>query len=102
MREVIVRSLAALKGLGNGSGHREVGFTDCNMYRYRVQLAVIGSFRDQWLDDFYFSDQPSAKVPGNIESALHRKLTLLHVATAEGDLKCPPGNRFEHLKGKYR
>ena len=57
MREVMVRTLDALKGLGNGSGHREVGFTDCNMYRYRVQLAVIGSFRDQWLDDFYFADQ---------------------------------------------
>jgi len=102
MREVMVRTLDALKGLRNGSGHREVGFTDCNMYRYRVHLAVIASFRDQWLDDFYFADQPSAKIPGNIESALHRKLTLLHVATAEDDLKCPPGNRFEHLKGKLK
>lgn len=77
-----------------------LGFIGCNMYRYRVQLAVIVSFRDQWLDDFYFADQPSVKIPGNIENALHRKLTLLHVATAEADLKCPPGNRFEHLKGR--
>lgn len=41
MREVMVKTLDALKGLRNGSGHREVGFTGCNMYRYRVHLAAI-------------------------------------------------------------
>ena len=41
MREVTVRALDALKGFRNGSGHREVGFMGCNMYRYRPQLAVI-------------------------------------------------------------
>jgi proteic killer suppression protein len=41
------------------------------------------------------SEQPAM----NIESVAMRKLVMLHAATVLGDLKQPPGNRLEALKG---
>lgn len=61
---------------------------------------MIKVFRDQWLDDYYFSGVKSAKIPKTIESALKRKLDIIHTANGEQDLRIPPANRFEHLSGK--
>jgi proteic killer suppression protein len=36
----------------------------------------------------------------NIEAVARRKLRQLQIATRLGDLKVPPGNRLEVLKGK--
>lgn len=72
------------------------------MYRYRIQFVVISECRDQWLDDYYFGGQPTRHVPGNLESALKRKLQIIHAAEGEKDLMIPPGNRFEHLNGKLK
>ena len=63
---------------------------------------MIKAFRDQWLDDYYFRGKKSSKIPGAIEGALRRKLDTIHVANEEKDLRVPPGNRFEHLKGKLK
>ena len=63
---------------------------------------MIKSFRDQWLDDYYFSGEKSSNIPSTIESALKRKLDIIHVANGEKDLRIPPGNRFEHLEGKLK
>lgn len=63
---------------------------------------MIKTFRDQWLDDYYFKGDKSSKIPGTIEGALKRKLDIIHVAVAEKDLRVPPGNRFEHLEGKLK
>lgn len=63
---------------------------------------MIKSFRDQWLDDYYFKGEKSPNIPSTIESALKRKLDIIHVAVAEKDLRIPPGNRFEHLEGKLK
>ena len=38
-------------------------------------------------------------LPGDIQSVALRKLRLLHAARVIGDLKVPPGNRLEALKG---
>jgi|SRR5690625_132851 len=57
-------------------------------------------FRDQWLEAFYVDDKSSFRhIPKALEKALYRKLEILDAAVAESDLKIPPGNRFEHLKG---
>lgn len=60
---------------------------------------MIKTFRHQWLDDYYFSGKATSNIPSNIQAALNRKLDILHIADAEKDLRIPPGNRFEHLKG---
>ena len=63
---------------------------------------MIKAFRDQWLDDYYFGGKKSSHIPGAIEGALRRKLDIIHVAKEEQDLRAPPGNRFEHLRGKLK
>tara|TARA_R110002072_G_scaffold172728_2_gene326980 strand:+ start:158 stop:448 length:291 start_codon:yes stop_codon:yes gene_type:complete len=63
---------------------------------------MIKTFRDQWLDDYYFLGVKSSNIPSTIESALKRKLDIIHVAHGEQDLRIPPGNRFEHLEGKLK
>lgn len=61
---------------------------------------VIKSFKDSWLDDYYFGGKRCSSIPATIEGALRRKLDIIHAASGEQDLRIPPGNRFEHLGGK--
>ena len=63
---------------------------------------MIKAFRDQWLDDYYFRGKKSSHIPSAIEDALRRKLDIIHVAKEERDLRVPPGNRFEHLRGRLK
>lgn len=63
---------------------------------------MIKTFRDQWLDDHYFRGVKSPNIPSTLESSLKRKLDIIHAANGEQDLRVPPGNRFEHLKGKLK
>ena len=63
---------------------------------------MIESFKEEWLSKYYWQATPSKNIPSNIESALIRKLTIIHAAINEADLRCPPGNRFEHLKGNLK
>lgn len=64
-----------------------------------LHLTMIKSFKDEWLSAYYWEATTSRQIPSGIESALNRKLTIIHAAAEEKDLRCPPGNRFEHLKG---
>lgn len=41
----------------------------------------------------------SLRLPPDIQASALRKLRLLHAARAIGDLRVPPGNRLESLKG---
>ena len=71
------------------------------MYRVSIQATfMIASFKDQWLEDYYFQGKTSSNIQSSLESALKRKLDIMHVAVEEKDLRIPPGNRFEHLTGK--
>ncbi|WP_447893684.1 type II toxin-antitoxin system RelE/ParE family toxin [Vreelandella sp. GE22] len=61
---------------------------------------MIKSFRDQWLEEFYKTEEITGSIPSTIASALKRKLDLIDASVSEADLRMPPGNRFEHLSGK--
>ena len=63
---------------------------------------MIKTFREQWLDDYYFRGVKSPNLPSTIENALKRKLDIIHIANGEKDLRVPPGNRFEYLEGKLK
>ncbi|WNJ88425.1 type II toxin-antitoxin system RelE/ParE family toxin [Bosea sp. 685] len=49
-----------------------------------------------------FRDGVSAAQWRSIESVARRKLDMLDAAVALGDLRSPPGNRLEALKGNRR
>jgi proteic killer suppression protein len=60
---------------------------------------VIKSFRDNetgriWLGEF------SKRLPADIQAAARRKLRMLNNAQDLTDLRVPPANRLERLKGK--
>ncbi len=60
---------------------------------------MIVSFRDDWLRAFFVDDVPSRHIPPDLESRLFRKLQMLDDATTDQDLRVPPSNHFEKLRG---
>lgn len=60
---------------------------------------MIVSFRDEWLGAFFVEDVSSRKIPSDIESRLFRKLQMIDDATTDQDLRMPPSNHFEKLRG---
>ena len=72
----------------------------CNHACYIV--AMIKSFRDNWLRDFFAEDIQSKKIPAVIRTRLFRKLQILDDATSDADLRSPPSNHFEKLSGKLK
>jgi proteic killer suppression protein len=61
---------------------------------------MIVSFRDQWLRAFFLQDVRSRNIPSDLESRLFRKLQMIDDATTDQDLRVPPSNHFEKLRGK--
>ncbi len=61
---------------------------------------MIRSFRDAKTEEL-FSDQDVPKFR-SIERVLRRKLLYLHRAKNLEDLRVPPGNRIEALKGNRK
>jgi len=60
---------------------------------------MIVSFRHEWLRAFFAEDVSSGKIPADIESRLFRKLQMIDDATSDQDLRVPPSNHFEKLRG---
>ena len=60
---------------------------------------MIGSFRDSWLEAFFVEDTRSSRIPPDLEARLFRKLQMLDDAASEQDLRVPPSNHFEKLRG---
>ena len=58
---------------------------------------MIRSFRDAWTEAL-FNDEDVSRFRA-IERVARRKLLYLHQAQRLEDLKAPPGNRLEALKG---
>lgn len=58
---------------------------------------MIESFRDKDAQRL-FDDRPAPKYE-RIERVARRKLLMLHRAVRVDDLRAPPGNRLEALKG---
>ena len=59
---------------------------------------IIG-FRHHWLLHFYVEDQSCRQVPSDLESRVFRKLQMIDDATTDLDLRVPPSNHFEKLRG---
>ncbi len=60
---------------------------------------MIESFRDHWLRDFFVDDIASKRIPPDLVDRLFRKLQLLDDAVTDQDLRVPPSNHFEKLRG---
>ena len=60
---------------------------------------MIVSFRDDWLRAFFVADVRSRNVPPDLETRLFRKLQLIDDARTDQDLRVPPSNHFEKLRG---
>ena len=59
---------------------------------------MIKSFRDREAERI-FNEQRSRKLPSAIQRTALRKLVQLDSAVTVNDLRVPPGNRLEALKG---
>ncbi|OQW65036.1 MAG: hypothetical protein BVN28_02605 [Nitrospira sp. ST-bin4] len=65
---------------------------------------MIESFADRLAEDLFDNRRSKAVLrfpPGLIRTA-RRKLLYLHDASEIGDLREPPGNRLEALKGQWK
>ena len=60
---------------------------------------MILSFRDDWLREFFVNDIRSKKIPSDLEDRLFRKIQMIDDATTDRDLRSPPSNHFEKLRG---
>jgi toxin HigB-1 len=60
---------------------------------------MIVSFRDDWLRDFFAEDVRSKNIPPDLEARLFRKLQMIDDATTDLDLRVPPSNHCEKLRG---
>ncbi len=61
---------------------------------------MIERFRDSWLRDFFVDDVRSGKIPPGFESRVFRKLQMIDDAMTDQDLRVPPSNHFEQLRGR--
>jgi proteic killer suppression protein len=59
---------------------------------------MIASFRDGETEKIWHGER-SRRLPTDIQAAALRKLRLINAAKRLDDLKVPPGNRLEGLKG---
>ena len=60
---------------------------------------MIVSFRDAWLHDFYMDDLRARHIPPDLAARLFRRLQMIDDATTDQDLRIPPSNHFERLRG---
>lgn len=61
-------------------------------------MSMIKSFRDRETDKLFHREH-SRKLPHEIQRVAIRKLLMLDAATDLHDLRIPPGNRLEELRG---
>ena len=59
---------------------------------------MIKGFKDKD-EESLFNREPSRKLPTEIQRSALRKLRMLNRAKTIDDLRVPPGNRLEALKG---
>jgi proteic killer suppression protein len=60
---------------------------------------MIISFREAWLRSFFIDDIRGKEIPGDLADRLFRKLQMIDDATSDRDLRAPPSNHFEKLRG---
>jgi proteic killer suppression protein len=64
---------------------------------------VIGSFADERTEDVYHgrNNARTRSLPQDVVKVGKRKLDMLNAAHILDDLRSPPGNRLEQLKGMW-
>lgn len=64
---------------------------------------MIASFGDRATEAlFHGSNSRARRIPADIRNTAIRKLDMLNAARELGDLRAPPGNRLEALKGDLK
>ncbi len=63
-------------------------------------MVMIVGFRDAWLRSFYADDVRSRFIPADLEHRLFRRLQMIDDAVTDQDLRVPPSNHFEKLRGR--
>lgn len=65
---------------------------------------MIESFADDTTRDIYngLDTRDSRRIPAQLHPVVRRKLDYLEVARSLDDLRVPPGNRLEALRGDQR
>jgi proteic killer suppression protein len=70
-----------------------------------LESGLIASFADRATEALFHGERrnkATRRIPSDIRSVATRKLDLLNAAHELRDLKVPPGNRLEALKGELR
>lgn len=62
---------------------------------------MIASFGNNATESLFHEGTAKGALPNQITKVALRKLDMLNAATQLGDLRSPPGNRLEALKGDY-
>ena len=70
----------------------------CHLTLSVIYLTMIKTFKSKETEKV-FHRQYSKKLPQDIQEIAFRKLRMLNRAQTLEDLKVPPGNRLERLKG---
>lgn len=60
---------------------------------------MIVTFRHEWLRTLFVEDVRSRNIPADLEGRLFRKLQMIDDAMTDRDLRVPPSNHFEKLRG---
>jgi proteic killer suppression protein len=62
---------------------------------------MIASFGDKATEDFYngVSSSKARQIPANVAAIVTRKLDMINAAKDLNDLRVPPANHLEALKG---
>ena len=63
---------------------------------------MIASFGDKATEALFHGNRVPKRIPATIRPAAIRKLDFLNAATTLHDLRSPPGNRLEVLRGDLR
>lgn len=65
---------------------------------------MIGSFKDSDLEEFYYEGpgRRTKRIPADLHKVIRRKLDQIFNAVELSDLRAPPGNRLEALKGERK
>lgn len=65
---------------------------------------MIVSFRDAATEGLFHGERGKIlrRIPSEIRTVAARKLDMLNATNQLGDLRSPPGNRLESLKGTLR
>lgn len=63
---------------------------------------MIASFRNDWLRDSFVEVARAKNIPLDLERRLFRKIQMIDDATTDQDLRAPPSNHFETLRGNRK